>query len=77
MCDTQRTGTQGAWVWILLQGVRVHFLCVHENNLGQISILSQAESGCGGGLVIKSCPSLCKPMDCSPAGSSVHGILQA
>ena len=23
------------------------------------------------------CPTLCDPMDCSPAGSSVHGILQA
>ena len=22
------------------------------------------------------CPTLCHPMDCSPAGSSVHGILQ-
>ena len=28
-------------------------------------------------LVIKSCPALCNPMDCSPPGSSVHGILQA
>ena len=27
--------------------------------------------------VIQSCPSLCDPMDCSPSGSSVHGILQA
>ena len=23
------------------------------------------------------CPNLCDPMDCSPPGSSVHGILQA
>ena len=28
-------------------------------------------------LVAKSCPTLCNPMDCSPPGSSVHGILQA
>ena len=28
-------------------------------------------------LVTKSCPTLCDPMDCSPPGSSVHGILQA
>ena len=26
---------------------------------------------------LQSCPTLCKPMDCSPLGSSVHGILQA
>ena len=28
-------------------------------------------------LVTHSCPALCDPMDSSPAGSSVHGILQA
>ena len=27
-------------------------------------------------LVIQSCPTLCNPMDCSPPGSSVHGVLQ-
>ena len=27
--------------------------------------------------VIHSCPTLCDPVDCSPPGSSVHGILQA
>ena len=27
--------------------------------------------------VAQSCPTLCYPMDCSPPGSSVHGILQA
>ena len=28
-------------------------------------------------LVPQSCPTLCNPMNCSPPGSSVHGILQA
>ena len=28
-------------------------------------------------LVAQSCPSLCDPLDCSPPGSSVHGISQA
>ena len=28
-------------------------------------------------LVAQSCLILCEPMDCSPPGSSVHGILQA
>ena len=27
-------------------------------------------------LVAQSCPTLCDPMDCSPPGSSVHGISQ-
>ena len=28
-------------------------------------------------LLTQSCPTLCDPMDCSPPGSLVHGILQA
>ena len=28
-------------------------------------------------LVTQLCPTLCNPMDCSPSGSSVHGILEA
>ena len=32
---------------------------------------------CAVGLVTQSCLTLCDPMDCSPSGSSVHGILQA
>ena len=27
--------------------------------------------------LLQLCPTLCDPMDCSPPGSSVHGILQA
>ena len=27
--------------------------------------------------VVQSCPTLSDPMDCSPPGSSIHGILQA
>ena len=27
--------------------------------------------------LLQSCPALCYPMDCSPSGSSVHGIFQA
>ena len=34
-------------------------------------------SGGGGDLAIKSYPTLCDPMNCSPAGSSVRGISQA
>ena len=29
------------------------------------------------GLCAPSCPTLCDPIDCSPPGSSVHGIFQA
>ena len=27
--------------------------------------------------LLQSCPTLCDPMNCKPAGSSVHGVLQA
>ena len=27
--------------------------------------------------ITQSCPTLCNPLDCSPPGSSVHGVLQA
>ena len=27
--------------------------------------------------VAQSCPTVCDPMDCSPPGSSIHGIFQA
>ena len=27
--------------------------------------------------VVQSCPTLSDPMDCSPPGSSIHGIFQA
>ena len=30
-----------------------------------------------GCFLLQSCLTLCDPMDCSPPGSSVHGILQA
>ena len=42
-------------------------------------ILSPALSMCMRACVksLQSCPTLCNPMDCSPPGSSVHGILQA
>ena len=32
---------------------------------------------CASAKSLQLCPALCNPMDCSPPGSSVHGILQA
>ena len=45
-------------------GVGCHFL------LQCIKVKSESE-------VTQSCPTLCNPMDCSPPGSSIHGIFQA
>ena len=45
-------------------GVGCHFL------LQRMKVKSESE-------VAQSCPTLSNPMDCSPPGSSVHGIFQA
>ena len=48
-------------------------ICRGDLNLGH-----QEVAECRGAvLVAQSCPALCDPMDCSPPGSSVHGVLQA
>ena len=41
---------------------------IHPN--GKVKVWSESE-------VTQSCPTLCDPVDCSPPGSSVRGILQA
>ena len=43
---------------------------------GEDENVPQSKLTCGV-LVAHSCLILCDPMDCSPPGSSVHGILQA
>ena len=40
-------------------------------------LVTLATTVCVSVLVFRSCLTLCNPMDCSPPGSSVHGILQA
>ena len=53
-----------------MQDPRSHQLLTQN----QLPTRSQGELACSGA---KSCPALCDSMDCSPPGSSVHGILQA
>ena len=58
----------------------VSFLCPQEPifaALGSISLLLTMLSLKVKVLVTQSCPTPCEPMNCSPPGSSVHGILQA
>ena len=45
--------------------------------LRAFSSIAHCESGKVKGLVTQSCLTPCQPMDCSPPGSSVHGISQA
>ena len=60
-----------------MQEARVQFLG-WEDPLEKKMATDSSILACGvGGLVTKSCPTLCDPMDCSPPGSSVHGVFQA
>ena len=40
-------------------------------------LLAQVYTRCMHAKSLQSCPTLCNPMDCSPPGSCIHGILQA
>ena len=51
----------------LTSGLPGKSLCI-SNFLEEISATAKS---------LQSCPTLCNPMDCSPPGSSVHGIFQA
>ena len=50
---------------------RFHVSCTGKRILYQWATLSMLY------LVARSCPTLCDPVDCSPPGSSVHGIFPA
>ena len=56
------------WFWELCSYALPMFLLYH-NSAYLVCVLCV--------LVTQSCPTLCDPMDCSPPGSSGHGILQA
>ena len=51
-----------------------YLLATVYNYMANKSVVIKRLGSCS---VSKSCPILCNPMDCSPPGSSVHGILQA
>ena len=44
--------------------------------LNSAAINIGVHGGGGGGLIAQSCLTLCNPMNCSPPGSSAHGIFQ-
>jgi len=60
----QHTVPASLWL-ILLSIIPSRFICVVGRSQ-KVEVL-----------VAQSCPTLCNPLDCSPPGSSVHGILQA
>ena len=65
---------RGLGVWLsvefLTQGGGALALSEEWQGLELLKLPSESE-------VAQSCLTLCNPIDCSPPGSSVHGILQA
>ena len=55
-------------------GAKKTVLLTFKCNLHHSTMRSKA---CVCAKSLQSCPTLCDPMNCSPPGSSVHGILQA
>ena len=51
--------------------------CISLNRVASTIPLSFPLRECMPAKSLQSCPTLCDPVDCSPPGSSVHGILQA
>ena len=56
---------------------RPEFWVLHKNTEVGCHFLLQCMKVKSESEVIQSCPTLSDPMDCSPAGSSIHGIFQA
>ena len=46
--------------------------CKESDTTERLTLTGESESE-----AFQSCPTLCDPVDCSPSGSSIHGILQA
>ena len=76
---------QHGWLW--LTATRHLQPSVEERNTKRGSVRSwimsspkiscRRPNSCWLSSVAQSCPTLCEPMDCSPPGSSIHGIFQA
>ena len=54
----------------------LHLPCRHVDRFVSTIVLNSVRA-CMRGKSLQSCLTLCDPMDCSPPGPSVHGILQA
>ena len=68
--------------WNISEGLELHKYSQMIFNKGVMAIKWSKESlqqivRCGYVKWLQFCPTLCDPMDCSPPGSLVHGILQA
>ena len=72
---------QSLWCGLYPSSGRISPQCPSEQDrrklCGRAPGLVMSVSTCVCAKSLQSCPTLCNPTDCSPLGSSVHGILQA
>ena len=71
-----KSGNTFSWAVVSLSQVCFVFSTIVGSSFKRACLGPDWPSVCAC-LVTQSCPTLCDPMDCSPPGSSVHGILQA
>ena len=68
LSDLKKWSCEQKWKW--RGGTESECVCVCVCVCVPVCVSAAAKS-------LQSCPTLCDPMDCSPPGFSVHGILQA
>ena len=83
MPEFQRKKTHFFWTWYLPMTFKFFFISDHLGR-GRLCLkivfpspLCHSLQYLMKVLVAQSCPTLCNPTDCSPPGSSVHGLFQA
>ena len=64
------------WIFEKIKNTFVYLRNI-QHALSSIALEFQDVHLCPHAKSLQSCPIMCDPMDCSPPGSSVHGILQA
>ena len=72
LCDPINGSPPGSPVPGILQARTLEWVAISFSNAWNQCMKVKSESE-----VAQSCPTLSDPMDCSPPGSSVHGIFQA
>ena len=72
LCDPRDGSPPASTVPGILQARTLEWVAISFSNEWKWKVKVESESE-----VIQSCPTLLDPMDCSPPGSSVHGIFQA
>ena len=68
--------TSSHYSWLILKLVVIGKLSAPVQMLWVMTLTDTSVSSICVCLVTQSCPTLCDPLDCSPPGSSVHGIFQ-